>query len=256
MSNEPKESSVLFSLTELMNLEEDRVRQESVDRQRHAEAQLKAQEDAQRRAREEQEALVRAEEERKHQEALRQREEAAHIEGVRAAEIERQRIEAERKAQLEAMAKQQDHARQLEIIRQDEGKKKLRNSLIGVAAFTFLAIGSGLGFYFGKVVPERVANENAAQKLAEEKVITEEKAKAIAEEASAKIKELQGLLDRTKDENTRRLIQEQIDNAGKPNIRHGGNGIGKAGPGSDQPPSTPKGASKGNCPPGDPLCAN
>ena len=49
---EQKESSVLFSLKELMNLEEDRIRQEDEEKKQRAEADARARSDAERRARE------------------------------------------------------------------------------------------------------------------------------------------------------------------------------------------------------------
>ena len=48
---EQKESSVLFSLKELMNLEEERIKQEEQERERQAAAVLAAQQDAEKRAR-------------------------------------------------------------------------------------------------------------------------------------------------------------------------------------------------------------
>ena len=50
---EQKESSVLFSLKELMSLEEDRIKQEEDDRKRKEQAEQQARLDAERRAREE-----------------------------------------------------------------------------------------------------------------------------------------------------------------------------------------------------------
>ena len=55
---EQKESSVLFSLKELMNLEEDRIRQEESARKAKQEAELQARLDAERRQREEEEARL------------------------------------------------------------------------------------------------------------------------------------------------------------------------------------------------------
>jgi colicin import membrane protein len=49
---EQKESSVLFSLKELMNLEEDRIRQEDEEKKKRAEVEVQARQEAERRARE------------------------------------------------------------------------------------------------------------------------------------------------------------------------------------------------------------
>src|SRR5512138_3672464 len=98
MSEEQKESSVLFSLQELFNLEQDRIKQEDDEKKRRAEMEARAREEAERRARAEEQARVMAEEERRRLEESRQREESARLDALRQAEIERARVEAERLA--------------------------------------------------------------------------------------------------------------------------------------------------------------
>ena len=100
--SEQKESSVLFSLKELMNLEEDRIKTEEADRAAQAAAAERARQDAERQAREAEQARIRAEEERRRAEEQRSREEAARLEAIRVAEIEKARVEAEQRARLEA----------------------------------------------------------------------------------------------------------------------------------------------------------
>jgi len=88
-----KESSVLFSLRELMNLEEQRRAEEAADVARRAERQAEATLAAERRAREEEIARRRADEARAREEARESREEAAHLAALREAELERARRE-------------------------------------------------------------------------------------------------------------------------------------------------------------------
>jgi colicin import membrane protein len=252
MSSEKQESSVLFSLKELMNLEEDRLRQEEQDRQRVIE-------DEERRRREEEEARLRAEEarlraedERRRQEEQRRREEETRLEGIRQAEIEKKRIEAERAAQLEAMSKQQEHARQLALIDQDQSKKKLRNTLIGVGAGSFLLIAGGLGLYFGKIKPEQeqatLAAEADRRKAAEEA----EAAKKAAEVARAEIVKLMEDLKGAKDERTRLELEQKLKEAQEAANKKTGVG-GPIRPGAGAAPAGPKpGGPK--CQQGDPLC--
>src|SRR4029078_9334982 len=135
--SEQKESSVLFSLKELMTLEEDRIRTEEADRAAQAAAAEKARGEAERAAREAEEARIRSEEERRRFEEQRSREEAAKLEAIRVGEVEKARVEAEQRARLEAMAAQQQHERSLAAIQQDEGKQKLRKMLMygGIAVF-------------------------------------------------------------------------------------------------------------------------
>ena len=102
--SEQKESSVLFSLKELMNLEEDRIKQEEETKRAQAEAAERSRLDAERRAREEEEARIRAEENRRRTEEARSREENARLEALRLAEVEKARVEAEQRARMEAMA--------------------------------------------------------------------------------------------------------------------------------------------------------
>ena len=83
---EQKESSVLFSLKELMNLEENRIKEEEAEKaaRARAEAERKAREDAERRAAEER--RLREEEEARRGEEQRKREELARVEAIRLGE--------------------------------------------------------------------------------------------------------------------------------------------------------------------------
>src|SRR5881394_4441040 len=73
---EQKESSVLFSLKELMNLEEDRIKQEEADKDRRARQEADAKAAAERAARDAEERRIREEEEARRVEDLRRKEEA------------------------------------------------------------------------------------------------------------------------------------------------------------------------------------
>ena len=87
--SEQKESSVLFSLKELMSLEEDRIKQEDDAKAAAIAAEAQAKADAERRAREEEEARIQAEENRRLNEERRAREEAeatSHIQDALAGE--------------------------------------------------------------------------------------------------------------------------------------------------------------------------
>lgn len=252
--SEQKESSVLFSLKELMNLEEDRIRQEEDDKKNRAQAEAKARDDAERKAREEEAARVAADEERKRLEASRQREETARLEAMRAAEIEKQKIEAERRAQLEAMSKQQEHARQLEMIKQDEGKKKLRNMIFGISGAAVLTFGGIAGYVFGVYLPAKEKEKMAQDAALKVQMDEAEKAKREAAQAMADVKRLQEDLASAKDEKSRAEIaarlaaaQEDLTKKSRPS---GGPGPATGGPGT---PPAAKGPGKA-CPPGDPLC--
>src|SRR5262245_41270337 len=177
---EQKESSVLFSLKELMNLEEDRIKTEEAEKAAQAAAAEKARLDAERQAREAEEARIRAEEERRRTEEQRSREEAARLEAIRVAEIEKARVEAEQRARLEAMAAQQQHERSLAAIHGDESKHKLRKTLIAVAVVVPL-VGTLAGVMIYKDYQSKQAEQNAL--IAEQQRLGNEKKKLEAQMA-------------------------------------------------------------------------
>src|SRR4029079_12230840 len=122
---EMRESSVLFSLNQLMNLEQQRLREEEDAARRKAEAEAAARSNAERRLREEQQARIVAEENRRRAEEVQRREQAARLEAIRLAELERVRIDAERQERLAMMEQAQDHERKVAALTQDRQKKRL-----------------------------------------------------------------------------------------------------------------------------------
>ncbi len=113
---EQKESSVLFSLKELMSLEENRIREEEDAKKRAAEAEVQARAEAERRAREEEEGRLRAEEERRRQDEMRRKMEEAQIEAAKHAEIEKRKLEEQHRLQMEALAHQQRHEKEIAVV--------------------------------------------------------------------------------------------------------------------------------------------
>jgi colicin import membrane protein len=154
-----QETSALFSLKELMRLEESRIEEERAQRQRQEEAAERARQEAARLARENELARVRAEAERRREAERRARDEAARIEAVRLAEIERARVEALERAKSEALSAQRAHEQRLAAIGASETNKRLRFTMwSGAAALVLLAAG-GAGLYFGHLKPS--ADERA-----------------------------------------------------------------------------------------------
>ncbi len=117
-----KESSVLFSLQELMSLEQARIREEQEAQKAQREAEGRAKLEAERRAVEEQEARLREEEERRRREEVRRRMDEAHIEATKIAAIEAQRLAEQHRLQMEVLAKQQEHERAIQTI--EAGKRR------------------------------------------------------------------------------------------------------------------------------------
>jgi colicin import membrane protein len=249
--SEQKESSVLFSLKELMNLEEDRIKTEEDAKAAAAAAAERARVDAERAAREAEEARIRSEQERRRVEEQRSREENARLDAIRHAELEKARLDAEQRARLEAMAAQQQHERSLEQIKQDDSKKRLRNMLfIGAAAVVVLGSAGGyLAYDSAQKAQARAAADAMARAQAEEDT---RKAKAAAEESQKKVESLITQLAGAKDDADRAKLQKQIDDERaktEPTKRTGGpSGPARSSSGSDTP--------KKKCTPGDPLCTD
>lgn len=244
--SDQKESSVLFSLKELMGLEEERIRNEEAEKAAAAAAAEKARLDAERAAREAEEARIRAEEERRRMEEARAREEAARHEAIRQAEVEKARVEAEQRARIEAMTAQQQHEQKLAALQHDKSKSKLRKILIGVAIAVPI-FGGVAGFLAYRNAQEERARQAA---LAEENRIAKEKADKLAadlKEQQAKIDSLLGQLAGAKDEATRLALQKQLEEEKEKQKKQTFGGGGKPAGGAAGKPC--------NCTPGDPLCS-
>jgi colicin import membrane protein len=247
--SEQKESSVLFSLKELMSLEEDRIRGEEEQKAAAAAAAEKARLEAEKIAREAEEARIRAEEERRRTDEQRSREETARLEAIRIAEVEKARLETEQKARLDAMTAQQSHERSLAALKHDESKKSLRKMLI-YGAVAVVILGGG-GTFLG-VRSYQESQRLAAAERQEKERLEEENKKALAEAKAqaAKMESLLAQLNSAKDEATRLALQKQLEEAKKEQEeaarRRGGGGKPAAGGGTK--PAC-------NCTPGDPLCS-
>ncbi len=148
------ETSVQFSLNHLMNLEQQRVRDEEAAKRHALETAQRARIDAERKARAEQEERIRAEEARRRAEETAQREESARYEARRLAGVERARIEAEQRAKIAILEQEQKHERDLAALGQDAQKKRLQRALILGGALAVAVLGGGGGLYFGKLQPE------------------------------------------------------------------------------------------------------
>jgi colicin import membrane protein len=245
MAEQQKESSVLFSLKELMNLEEDRIREEETQKEAQAKAELEARQAAERAAREAEEARLRAEEEARRNEEQRRREDAARLDAIRIGEIEKAKSEAEHRARFETMTAQQAHEATLVALTQDKNKKRLQIG-IGVTVGALLIVGVVGGITFKQHQDEAAKK---AQILEAQRKDTEERLRRLQsdfEMANRKEQELQASLANAKDEATRAKLQSELEQQRKATqaagarVRGGGSGESKP---------KPK-----NCQPGDPLC--
>lgn len=247
MAEQQKESSVLFSLKELMNLEEDRIREEEAQKEAQAKAELEARQAAERAAREAEEARLRSEEEARRIDEQRRKEEATRLDAIRLGEIEKAKAEAEHRARLQAMSAQQAHEQTLAALTQDKHKKRLQ-IIVGIAVGVLLIGGVGGGLAF-KQHQEEAAKQAAV--LEAQRKETEERLRRLQNEfdtARTREQDLQASLANAKDEATRAKLQAELEQQ-RSKTQAAGRAVGKVGSSSDAPK---KKAS--NCSPGDPLC--
>lgn len=250
MSEEQKESSVIFSLNELFSLEQERIKQEEEAKVRAVEEAKRAEEDARRRAIEEEQRRLRDEEERKRTEEQRKREEAARLEALRQAEIEKARVTAEEHARLEAMRQQQAHAQELAKISQDKSKKTLMYAVI--AAVAFLLIGGTTGGVLWYRADQKAKEEaRQAQLLANQKAEEMAQLQKKLDEQSRKVSDLMDKLSNAEDEATKAKLKAELAAAQKE--QNATRGALQRGSPSDTKPSTPRPAC--TCVEGDPMCS-
>jgi colicin import membrane protein len=247
---EQKESSVLFSLKELMNLEEDRIKQEDEERKRRAEAEVQARLEAERRAREQEQARLQAEEERRRTDEQRKKEDAARLDAIHAAEIEKARVEAEQRARIEAMSKQQEHQFAMSSLEHDEHKKKLQRMVTFSIAGAAILLFGGLTIYLGKIKPESEAREAASRAALLQQAEEAKKMQKQLEEQTAKVNDLLAQLSSAQDDKTRAELKAKLADAQKAQ-----QGLARRAAAGGGGGDAPKAAKPCNCQPGDPLCS-
>lgn len=160
MMTNNRESSVLFSLNELMALEQQRVAEEATARTALRAAELQQKEAAARAEREaEERRLLQAEEARRVQE-FRRREEAARLEALRHAETARVLHEAEHRARMAEVSLAQEHERKLAVIEREQSARKLKWAVVATAGALVLVVGGGVAAF------RSVAAQSDAERLA------------------------------------------------------------------------------------------
>ncbi len=153
------QSSVLFSLKALMQIEERRVEEERREVHAKIEALEQARRAAEARAVADEAERHRLDEERRRAERFVAAREQTHREALRLSAIEKARIEALGESRVQAMSLEQAHERELAALRNDLDKRRLRRNIAGVVATSSLLLGAVIGIYFGKVRPESLARQ-------------------------------------------------------------------------------------------------
>lgn len=248
---EKNESSVLFSLQELMNLEEERINEEESAKAARERAERERSDAEARAKRDAEERALRAEEDRRRAEELRRREEEARLEAIKHAELAKAQHEAEHKSRMEALTAQQAHEQRIAALQSDEHKKKLKIG-IGVAAGVLIValVGGGMAF------------KSASEKAEREKAALLAQAESLKAEADQNVKRLEEQLktSTTMSEAQKAALEKQIADAKLAAAAADKEVKGKStGGGAVRPKTTTGGSSKpksSHCAEGDPMCAD
>jgi colicin import membrane protein len=178
-----RESSILFSLKGLLDMERDRAERKAILRFREAE-----------RARTEREQRERSERLAEEQEQRRKREEQQRLDAMRRSLVESQRAEAEVRAQLELAEKQHAHERRMTAARAELHRRRNR---VGSTAALLVAVATlvaATGLYFGKLRPEARRLHLAYDGLIAAERARAEAAERMRERADGRRRELSGEL--------------------------------------------------------------
>jgi hypothetical protein len=195
--SERRENSVLFSLKELRNIEDGRVRKEKEEAQARVDAERAAKAAAERAVREAEERRVREEEDR-----VRRIEEDKEN---RIREEQMRLQEAERRARVEGEVRLQEERLRLEVQAKHQQKSPMK-AILGVTGVLVIVAG-GLGFKMYSSHQAEIAAERANRAQAE----AEAKAKQVELEAkfTALQKETDDALSKAKDDADRQRIRAE-----------------------------------------------
>jgi colicin import membrane protein len=196
--SERPESSVLFSLKELRQIEDERVKAEADARRAQAEAERRAKAEAEQRARDEETRRLREQEERR-QRAESERQDRQREDRLRVEEAERRaRVEGELELRRQQLLEEQRQ-------RHMQGRRFGRSAWIVAAmgATLFVAVGGGLA--------ARASRQHQAEKTALEREITRQgeqarvtqlafdaKIRALEEKARRDVREAKTAKDRAR----------------------------------------------------------
>jgi hypothetical protein len=200
---ERRENSVLFSLRELRNIEDERVKGEEEAEQARMEAERRAKEEAIRRAKEEEERKIAEAEER----VLRDRQERDRHEREQQTRLQ----ESERRAQIEAAAKLEQARIEAEARARMDAKKFPIGAVVGGVIGLIVLAGGIMGYLVHEhnVELAQQQHELQAKADADRKKI---EAEAAAQSAALKkeLEELQGQLDKASNDAERAQIRAKM----------------------------------------------
>ncbi len=178
----PTESSAMFSLQELMAIEEQRLHEEEAERRQKRLALERAAAD--REAARLADEARRLDEERRRADEIRQRERENEVRlaAMQQAIVEQEKIRVERQAQQATEAMRLENEREMARIAQQGSARKLRRALLGVSLGATALVAGFLGLYLGKIRPdaERRAAEATERDAAAQAALADAQARQIA----------------------------------------------------------------------------
>jgi colicin import membrane protein len=248
---ERQETSVMVSIQEILRDAQDREEQEKIETERRAREEEQRRVDEMRRAQEAQEQRLRSEEEERQRRAFEEQKRQAEIAALQEAHVQRARMEAESQARLAEQASRQEHERHLRTLGQDQHKKRLTLTLVGVGvAFFIAAIGGGIAIKNAMTEASNAKQQvTALQSQIDE--ANQKEARLNAELANTKdpekIAQLQAQL--AEQQSKLQSLNSQMGQAPRARAPSGGAAAKPAGGGGGGP------AKPCNCTPGDPLCS-
>ena len=200
---ERRENSVLFSLRELRNIEDERVKGEEEAETARIEAERRAKEEAIRRAKEEEERKIREAEER----VMRERQEKERHEREQQTRLQ----ESERRAQIEAAAKLEQARIEAEARARMEAKKFPIGAVVGGIIGLIVLAGGIMGYLVHQHNVEVQQERAAAQaKLEAEQKRLQAEAAAQANALKKELADLQGELDKATNDAERASIRAKM----------------------------------------------
>jgi colicin import membrane protein len=244
-----RESSVLFSLRSLMDIERDRVHADERERVAHLERERREREEQRRLELEAERQRIALEEQRRAREQAQREREAARAVADKEAAITRARIEAQARAQLQALEKEREHEARMAVIGDTMRRRRDRVILIGSNSVLAAFLAIGLGIYVGKVAPEMEQREAQLRQLIAAEGERATVAERLARQSDEHAEQLQEELARTSgrlDEAEAKLRESRKEEVDVPPEQ------GRVGRGSR--PAEPVSPAAPRCNDRDPLC--
>jgi hypothetical protein len=243
------ETSVTFSLQELMKIEQERITEQEQHRRRQAELREKTEREAQQRAEQQEVERLRAEERERTLQEQRRREEAAKLEAMHHALVQAEKDRVLQQMRLQQSENERQHELKLEAVRQGGTARRLKSLLIAVSTASLLLFASTSAGWLGIVKPDQ---DRRLAQLTEQASSRDQENQQLKRKLDQQATQLDKLLDQVRAGHIERsTLAARLDEALKELERRGAR-PGASGPAAVKPPTT----LQADCPPGslDPLC--